>query len=200
MASPTGFYWDEMMSLMTPAAVTLTGTMVASRLGSDERSGRLGTLLPTLTTRTWMLVTAMTAQATLVTLVMGLTGPGAWGGVRLDGLDLATEDVVDTTVHLLALGLFIDSVALLAAAALDTPAAATWTATEMGLVDYAVNATTPMSPDFADWARISLSHWYGAANPLENGVNWRNVAILLVGSAALLATPFLLFTRRGLRV
>ena len=200
MAPPAGFCWGETMSLMAPAAVILAGAAVASRLGSDERSGRLGVLLSTPTTRTRMLATAMAAQATLVALVAGLTGLGIWGGVRLGGLDLATENVAGATAHLLALGLFIGSAALLAAAALGTPAAATWTATGVGLVGYVINTTMPMNPDLADWARISPFHWYGAANPLENGADWGNVAILLVGSAVLLAASFPLFTRRDLRV
>jgi len=90
--------------------------------------------------------------------------------------------------------------ALLAVAALGTSAAATWTATGVGLVGYVINTTLPMNPDLADWARISPFHWYGATNPLENGADWGNVAILLVGSAVLLAASFPLFTKRDLRV
>ena len=78
------------------------------------------------------------------------------------------------------------SAALLAAAALGTPAAATWTATGVGLVGYVINTTMPMNPDLAGWARISPFHWYGAASPLENGADWGHVAILLAGSAVLL--------------
>ena len=200
MATPAGFYWGETMSLMAPAAVILAGAAVASRLGSDERSGRLGVLLSTPTTRTRMLATAMAAQATLVALVAGLTGLGIWGGVKLGGLDLATENIAGATAHLLALGLFIGAAALLAVAALGTSAAATWTATGGGLVGYVINTTLPMNPDLADWARISPFHWYGATNPLENGADWGNVAILLVGSAVLLAASFPLFTKRDLRV
>ena len=200
MATPTGFYWGETMSLMAPAAVILAGAAVASRLGSDERSGRLGVLLSTPTTRTRMLATAAAAQATLIALVAGLTGLGIWGGARLGSLGLATENIAGATAHLLALGLFIGATALLAVAALGTSAAATWTATGVGLVGYVINTTLPMNPDLADWARISPFHWYGAANPLENGADWGNVAILLVGSAVLLAASFPLFTRRDLRV
>ena len=200
MASPAGFYWGETMSLMAPAAVLLAGAAVASRLGSDERSGRLGVLLSTPTTRTRVLVTTAAAQATLIALVAGLTGLGIWGGVQLGGLDLATENIAGATAHLLALGLFIGAAALLAVAALGTPAAATWTATGVGLVGYVINTTMPMNPGLADWARISPFHWYGAASPLENGADWGHVAILLAGSAVLLAASFPLFARRDLRV
>ena len=200
MATPAGFYWGETMSLMAPAAVILAGAAVASRLGSDERSGRLGVLLSTPTTRTRMLATAMAAQATLIALVAGLTGLGIWGGVQLGSMGLATENVAGATAHLLALGLFIGAAALLAVAALGTPAAATWTATGVGLVGYVINTTMPMNPDLADWARISPFHWYGAASPLENGADWGHVAILLAGSVVLLAASFPLFTRRDLRV
>ena len=200
MATPAGFYWGETMSLMAPAAVILAGAAVASRLGSDECSGRLGVLLSTPTTRTRMLATAAAAQATLIALVAGLTGLGIWGGARLGSLGLATENVAGATAHLLALGLFIGAAALLAVAALGTSAAATWTATGVGLVGYVINTTLPMNPDLADWARISPFHWYGATNPLENGADWGNVAILLVGSAVLLAASFPLFTKRDLRV
>ncbi len=200
MATPAGFYWGETMSLMAPAAVILAGAAVASRLGSDERSGRLGVLLSTPTTRTRMLATAAAAQATLIALVAGLTGLGIWGGARLGSLGLATENIAGATAHLLALGLFIGAAALLAVAALGTSAAATWTATGVGLVGYVINTTLPMNPDLADWARISPFHWYGATNPLENGADWGNVAILLVGSAVLLAASFPLFTKRDLRV
>ena len=200
MATPAGFYWGETMSLMAPAAVILAGAAVASRLGSDERSGRLGVLLSTPTTRTRMLATAAAAQATLIALVAGLTGLGIWGGARLGSLGLATENIAGATAHLLALGLFIGAAALLAVAALGTSAAATWTATGVGLVGYVINTTLPMNPDLADWARISPFYWYGATNPLENGADWGNVAILLVGSAVLLAASFPLFTKRDLRV
>ena len=200
MATPAGFYWGETMSLMAPAAVILAGAAVASRLGADERSGRLGVLLSTPTTRIRMLATAAAAQATLIALVAGLTGLGIWGGARLGSMGLAAANVAGATAHLLALGLFIGAAALLAVAALGTSAAATWAATGVGLVGYVINTTLPMNPDLADWARISPFHWYGATNPLENGADWGNVAILLVGSAVLLAASFPLFTKRDLRV
>ena len=199
MASPAGFYWGETMSLMAPTAVIVAGAAVASRLGADEWSGQLGLVLSTPMRRIRVLGLAAAAQATLITIVAVLTGLGVWGGARLGGMNLTPEHIAGATVHLLALGLCMGAVSMLGVAAFGTPSAGTWAAAGVGVVGYALNITLPMSSDYATWGRISPFYWYGAVQPLENGVDWGHVAILMAGTLVLLAVSFFLFARRDLR-
>ena len=199
MASPAGFYWGETMSLMAPTAVIVAGAAVASRLGADERSGQLGLVLSTPMRRIRVLGLAAAAQATLITIVAVLTGLGVWGGALLGGMNLTAEHIAGATVHLLALGLCMGAVSMLGVAAFGTPSAGTWAAAGVGVVGYALNITLPMSSDYATWGRISPFYWYGAVQPLENGVDWGHVAILITGTLVLLAVSFFLFARRDLR-
>ena len=198
MASPTGFYWGETMSLMAPTAVIVAGAAVASRLGADEHSGQLGLVLSTPVRRIRLLGSAAAAQATLITIVAVLTGLGVWGGARLGGMNLTAEHIAGATVHLLALGLCMGAVSMLGVAAFGTPSAGTWAAAGVGVVGYALNITLPMNSGYVTWARISPFYWYGAVQPLENGVDWGHVAILMAGTLVLLAVSFFLFARRDL--
>jgi len=87
---------------------------------------------------------------------------------------------------------------MLGVAAFGPPSAGTWAAAGVGVVGYALNITLPMNSGYVTWGRISPFYWYGAVEPLRNGVDWGHVAILMAGTLVLLAVSFFLFARRDL--
>ncbi len=199
LSTPAGFFWGETMGIMAPAAVILVGAAVAAALGSDEGSGRLGWLLAAGLPRARALGTVIAIQVSLVAAVAVATGLGVWGGVTLASLDLPAERIAGATAHLVALGWFVGASAMLAVAATGRAAAATWTATGVGLIGYFVFVTLPMT-DSPQWARLSPMYYYAAAHPLDSGANWGHVLILLGAATAMLAASWPLFSRRDLRV
>lgn len=199
MSTAAGFYWGETMGMMAPAAVILLGAIVAARLGDDERSGRLGLLLSAGATRARILATAIVLQSILVLGVAALTGFGIWCGVLIADLELSAGHIFSATLHLAALGLFIAAAATLALAAFGSAKAASLSALYVALLGYVSYVTLPMNPDLANWARLSPFYYYAAARPLESGVSWPHLAILLGGALAMLALAFPVFRGRDLQ-
>lgn len=140
----------------------------------------------------------MVAQACLVIVVDVCTGAGIWVGVRLGSLDLPAGHIAGATCHLAALGWAISATGLLASAGMGRPAAVAWTTIAVGIVGYFIKVTVSMAPEHERWAIVSPFHWYPTPNPLLEGANWANVAIL-VGAAIITWTlAFPLFARRDL--
>ena len=56
-----------------------------------------------------------------------------------------------------------------------------------------------MNERLADWARLSPFYYYANGDPLANGLQWGNAAVLLVISVVLVAAAIPLFQRRDVR-
>ncbi|NNC42106.1 MAG: hypothetical protein HKO03_02555, partial [Acidimicrobiia bacterium] len=57
----------------------------------------------------------------------------------------------------------------------------------------------PVNESIAGWARLSPFFYYADGDPLANGINWTNAAVLAALSLAVLAATLPLFQRRDIR-
>lgn len=200
MSTPTGFYWGETMGMMAPAAVITMVAAAAAGLASEEREGRLGTVLSAPVPRSRAVLAATVALTSYATIVAVATGAGIWAGSELADLGLLPANIMGATAHLLALGLFVGGVSLLVAAATGSGAAVVWTAVGLGLVGHFGYSMLLLSEDTEGYAKFSPFYYYSAAQPLADGADWAHVALLAGAGVAAMAVAFPAFSRRDLRV
>lgn len=200
MSTPTGFYWGETFGMMAPAAVIVVVAVAAAGLAAEERSGRLGPVLAAPVPRARLVVATTLTMLAYAAIVAYGTGLGVWVGSAIADMGLEASHVLGTATHLFALGVFIGGLTLLVAAATGNPQAATWTAVGVGVVGHFGAAMVRLSPDTADYARLSPFHYYSSSEPLAHGADWGHVLILVGAGAACIVAALWWFRQRDLRV
>lgn len=200
MSTPAGFYWGETMGMMAPAAVITVVAAAAAGLASEEREGRLGTVLSAPVARARALLATAATLVLYAAIVALATGLGIWAGSELADLGLVVGNIMGSAAHLFALGLLVGGITLLVAAATGSSAAAVWTAVGLGLAGHFGYSMLLLSEDTEVYARLSPFYYYSAAQPLAEDADWAHVALLAGVGLAAMAAAFPLFQRRDLRV
>ena len=108
-------------------------------------------------------------------------------------------NIAGASVQLFAVGVLFGMVALAAGAARGTRGFAVYATAGLALVSWAINAFLPVDPQLAGWARLSPFHYAMENAPLEYGIAWTNVALLLALATVTCALAAVLFQRRDLR-
>ena len=94
------------------------------------------------------------------------------------------------------LGWFFGFLAIAVSAGTGSRRVTTLTVAGVGLFGYFANAFLPVNERLADWARLSPFYYYGDGDPLVNGLDVGNAAVLLVVGLVILAVAVPLFQRR----
>lgn len=199
MSTPEGFFQVEILGLVAPIAVILVGTAIAARaLAGEEQRGTMGLLLANPVSRSRVVAEKALTMVVFVGLVGVATFVGIAGGSLLGGLGIDLGDIAATSTLLVLLGLVFSALALAIGAATGRSALAVYGTAGAAVVLHVVNSFLSINPSMAPWARISPFHWYGASEPLRNGMPWGHAAVLLATAAVLVAAAFPLFVRRDL--
>lgn len=199
MSTPEGFFQAETLGMVAPAAVLVVAAALAAGLCAEERDGRLAPVLATGVPRTRVLAATWAAMALGVLVVAATTGLGIQAASWASSLAMDPAHVAGAAVHLAALGLAVGSLGFLAGAWTGRKAAVIWVVVGVGLVGHFGAAALSLSEATAGWARLSPFHWYTASMPIEHGVEWGHVAVLLTVAALATAAAFPGFLRRDLR-
>jgi ABC-2 type transport system permease protein len=201
MGTAAGFITGEVFSLVGPiAAIVLLGTMGARALAGEEEGRTMGLLLSNPVSRSRVViekVVAMVAHSILFGLVTALA---TWIGVLIAGIDeFGIGEIASISLLLSLFGLVFGGIALGVSAATGSRRAATSTTTGVALATWFMYSFLVLSDRTDFLARFSPFQWYLGGDPLLDGLDWRNAALLAGSFAALVAISIPLFARRDLR-
>jgi ABC-2 type transport system permease protein len=169
--------------------------MGAASIAGEERKGTLGLLLGNPKSRTHVLASKMAAMVLLSIACVLLL----WASVPLTAglLDVGITgmDVGALGLHLLMNSLFYGFVAAFVGAWTGSRGAAIGASVGLMVAGFFGAGLLPLIEGGEDWVKVFPWHYFDGNNPLYNGINWGDVA-LLGGATALLAVGALVGVNR----
>ena len=169
---------------MTVAAMALA--MGAASIAGEERKGTIGLLLANPKSRTHILVAKMAALvllAILATIVMWAFSVGT--ASTLD-IGLGNLDVMALSVHMFANTLFYGLLATAIGAATGNRGAAIGATVYVLVIGFLGAGLVPLIEGGEKWVKVFPWHYFNGSEPMNNGIDWGHVGLLL-GLSALFA-------------
>jgi ABC-2 type transport system permease protein len=186
----------------TYGALTLAGiaiAMGASAIAGEERDGTIGLLLANPKSRTHVLV----SEAGSLALVAVLGTAVAWAGARIAPAlyDVAVGGfhIEALMFHMLVNAIFYGLLALAVGAWTGSTAAASGTAGGVMVVSLFGAGLFPLIGGWENVAKVFPWYYYDGAAPVNNGVAWGHIAVLLAGGALCAIAAVVGVNRRDLR-
>jgi ABC-2 type transport system permease protein len=195
----TGWMRSEIGAVYGPLIVSFTGISVAAALAGEEEAGVLALALAYPLERSRLLLARAGAVLISVALVAFGTFVGLVVGVAVGGGGIAVTNIAAVAVHLAFFGWAVGAVALASAALTGRRALATGAAAAFALVGFLLNGLAPLV-DSIDWLKyLSLFYYYEGHDPIGNGVDGADLAVLGAATLALTALAVVGFQQRDLR-
>jgi len=196
----TGWMRSEIGSVYGPLVIAYTGISVAvTSTAGEEEGGILGLTLAYPIERSRLLLAKAGAVAISVVLVALGTLLGLIVGVAVAGGGISAGNLTALAVHLTFLGWTAGALALAIAAATGRKAAASGGAAAVALLGFLVNGFAPLVGAL-EWLKyLSLFYYYEGHDPIRNGVDVADLAVLAVATIALTVVAVLGFRDRDLR-
>ncbi|MGW0179148.1 ABC transporter permease subunit [Nocardia sp. NPDC003345] len=200
IGSAAGYLGSTVFGLLLPLLVMAFGVTFGARaIAGDEETGYLDLLLAHPVGRTRLalerfagLVTGAVAIAILVFAGMLAIRSGA----ELESIGIA--EFAAQCVQLALLGITFGALAIGLGAALGKRGQVLGISVGVGVLTYIAGNLAGVIG--ADWLKyLSPFHYYIGGEPLRNGMQWADTAILLAVSVTLVALGFFRFNQRDLR-
>lgn len=200
IATPEGWYQVETFGMMAPIAVMVVTVMIGARaLAGEEESRTMGLLLANPISRS-TIVLEKTFTMIVYALVVGFaTFAGVAVGSSLGGLGMSMGNIAATSLLVTLLGLVFGALALVLGAATGRVRIAVFGSIGAALAFHLLNAFLPLSDSLAGYAKWSPFYYYLSSDPLNNGMDWGDGALLAGLAVGLVALSVGLFQRRDLR-
>ncbi len=198
--SLTGWMRSEIGAVYGPLVIGATAiTAAAGTTAGEEEQGILGLVLAHPVDRSSLIL----AKAAAVAVAVGIVAAGTWlgliAGVAVAGGGIGLGDLTALAVHLGFFGLVLGALALAVAAATGRKAVAISVASAVGVVGFLVNGFAPLV-DAVEWLKyLSPFYYYEGNDPITNGVDVGDLAILAAATALLTTAAAVLIRRRDLR-
>ena len=200
LATPEGFYQIEMFGLMIPIGIlTATIAIGTAALAGEEKRNTMALLLGNPVRRSTV-VLQKTAAMVLYAVVIGTASfLGVAAGSLIGGLGMDLGNVAATCALAVLLGLAFGALSLALGAATGSTAIAAYGAIGVAIVTFIANGFLILNENTEAWARVSPFNYYLGSDPLLQGMNWVDAAVL--GSLAVIGVvaSVFLFERRDLR-
>jgi ABC-2 type transport system permease protein len=185
-----------MFELMPVLLMAFAVTQV-NRWSADEDEGRLEMVLAAPQPRAAVLLGRFAALATATVVVGVVTLATAWAASSIGGVALDSTNLAEATLGMIPLGLLIAAIGYLASGWLRTAA-------DTGLISFVLAAWFFISfvgPDLK-WpdATLRLSAFYYYGTPLLHGLQFGDIAVVVVVAAGVLALATLRFMRKDIAV
>ncbi|MFW7415568.1 ABC transporter permease subunit [Demequina sp. SO4-18] len=198
-STPEGWYFGEAMSIVAPVAVAVIAINAGAALAGEEKRRTIGVLAAMPVPRTSIALRKAAAIA-VGSIIAGVAlFAGVAGGNAIAGLGMNVAHIAAAGALLAGLGMLLGSVAFAAGAITGRATAAIGAGTGVAVVGWGINSFVPVNPDVADWARVSPFYYYAHGNPLEVGMTWWHLALLIGVAAALVAVGMAAYRARDLR-
>lgn len=174
-------------------------TAAASLTAGEEEQGILAMIAAHPVTRFGLVLAKAAAVATSVVVIAIGTFVGLLVGVAIGGGGIALSDLCALCVHLAFFGLTTGALALALAAATGRKAVAAGGASAYALLAFLVNGFAPLV-DGLSWLKyLSSFYYYEENDPISNGVDLGDIAVLAGVTILLTVFASLAIERRDLR-
>lgn len=174
-------------------------SMGSAAVAGEESRGTLGLLLGNPRSRAQVLLAKAASMAALIALAaLILWGAGAVIPMLLD-IDMTGIHVGATVLHLFVNTLFYGFVALALGAWTGSRTAASGGAVAVMMVSYLASGIFPLVERLEGLVWIFPWHYYSGSQPVVNGVDWGDLAVLTGLSLILVASAVLGVNRRDLK-
>ena len=194
-----GFLHIELFSMILPAAMVAFAAGMASGFTAGEESrGTIDVLLSYPVPR-WRLVIEKSIAVVIGCLVAAVvTWVFAIGGAALSSSELPGDRLASALVMLVLLSLAFGAIALAISAATGSRGAAIGIAVALMVVMYLVDALANIVDGLKVLRPLSLFKYYMGHDPLRNGLDLGDMAVLAVVTAVFLVAALVAFERRDL--
>lgn len=200
MSTASGWANAEMMTMVAPGGVIAVAVVSGSRLTAGEEEAKtMGMLLGAPVPRSTFLWARLWATALLVVVVSAAVGAGLMLGSLVGGMDLSAWKVAAVCAHAAALGWLFGAVAIALGAMTGRSRLTSAVTAGLAVFAFAAASFLPLSQRFAGAAEASPWYYYNSSNPLTNGVDASDLAVLCGLAVSAAAASLVLFSRRDLR-
>ncbi len=202
ITSPVGYVGSTTFGLLGPALIIVFAASVGgSAIAGEEESGRLDLTLAHPVSR-WSVAlqrfAAIVVGMVLVGVVLALALVAISGPAQFE--DLSPANLMAASLHLSLLGILFAALGLGVGAATGRRSLAFAAVAIVAIGGFLGNNLGPMVAELA-WLRdISPFHYYSGGQPLRNGVQLGDAAVLAGASLVLVAVGGFLFDRRDVAV
>ena len=199
IGTPAGWFQIETFGMMAPIMIMIVTISIGSNAVAGEEAKRtMGLLLANPITRSRVIVEKTITMALYASIVGVVAFLGTWGGALVGGMDLPVENIAAICVLLTLLGIAGGALALAIGAGTGRKGTAIWGAVGAGVGLHLLNSLGEIADNPA-WQKLSPFYYYLGSDPLNNGLDWSHVAVLVAISVVLIALAFPLFQRRDIR-
>jgi len=200
LATPEAFYQIETFGMMMPIGIMVVAIAIgAGALAGEEEKRTIGLLLANPIKRS-RVVRAKALTMVLFAFAVGIvTFAGVALGATLGDLGMSIGNIASACLLGTLVGLVFGSLSLALSAGTGRRKIAIWGAVGAGLAFHVFNSLTEISDVLTDWAWLTPFHYYIGNDPLNNGMDWVNAAILAAMSIILITLSVALFQRRDIR-
>ena len=200
MSTPEGFYQIETFGMMAPIAVMVVAVAIGAGALAGEEAKRTMSLLLANPIRRSRVVLAKASTMTVFSILVGLfIFAGVALGSVIGGLGMDMGNIAATSALVVLVGLAFGALALALSAGTGKKKVAIFGAVGAGVVLHVFNGLTEISEGLAEYAWLTPFHYYLGNDPLNNGMDWGNAAILAAISVVLIGLSLVLFQRRDIR-
>lgn len=198
-SSLVGFLHIELFSMILPALIIAFAAGMASGFTAGEESrGTIDILLSYPVSRRRLIL----EKAVAVTLACIFAAVAVWvmalGGAAASSSPLPADKLAAALVMLVLLGLDFGAAALAISAYTGNRAASIGIAIAVMVVMYLVDALAAIIDSFNTVRPLSLFRYYMGSDPLRNGLNAGDVAVLSLVAVVFLVVGLVAFERRDL--
>ena len=199
-ATLTGWFRSEIGAVYGPLVIGAVAITSASAVTAGEEEDRiLALVLAHPITRARLVIAKAGAIAALVAIVAVGAWVGLLLGVALGGGGISVGHMAAFAVHLAFFGLAIGAVALAMGAGTGRRTLASGVAAGVGVLGWLINGFAPLVGAL-DWLKyLSPFYYYVGHDPLTQGIDVGDLAVLGVATIVLTALAVVAFERRDLR-
>jgi len=196
----TGWMRSEIGAVYGPLVIAATAiTGAAALTAGEEEDGILGLVLAHPVERSRVVLAKGAAVGVSVCLIALGTWLGLVGGVAIAGGGIGIGELAALAIHLAFFGFAVGSLAVALAAATGRRAVATAGAAAFAVLGFLINGFAPLVDAIAWLKYVSPFYYYSGHDPLANGVDLTDLAVLAAASVALMAFGMVAIQRRDLR-
>ncbi len=200
ISTPEGWYQIETFGLMAPIAVMIVTIAIgAGALAGEESRRTMSLLLANPISRSRIVLEKSWTMVLYAFIVAFATFGGVALGSLVADLGMNIGNIAATCLLLALVGLVFGALALALSAGTGRSKIAVYGAIGAGLAFHLLNSFAQLNDSLADFVRWSPFHYYLSSDPLMNGMDWGDGAILAGLTVGLIALSVVLFERRDIR-
>jgi ABC-2 type transport system permease protein len=191
----------EVVNLMAPLILGgLAISMGSAAIAGEERRGTFGILLGNPKSRRQVLVSKAAASVLLIAAGAAVSGAGSVAVAR--AFDSYPEGLHMTAgmTHVAALAVFFGFFALFLGAWTGNSSVASGTATGLLILSFLAAGLLPLVEGLENVAKAFPWYYFSGSQPLQNGIDWGHLTVLIGLAAVLLGGALVGVARRDLRI